>query len=576
MNRVTVADKIVEFVAKFCSKKIFVLTGNGAMFLNDAIERSPELEYVCVRNEAVAPMAAAAESQVTGIPGVICVTAGPGSTNAMSGVAEAWVDSAPILVISGQVPSREVTNYGRSKVSNRSFGVAGVPTVSYVREFTKLAVSLEQPENLKEVLQETLFGLRHGRKGPIWLDVPLDIQSAKIDDFSLLDVEMEVGKKLQESQQGELTMGELELIRKILGQSARPLLVLGRGIEEIRDQNELLDAIADSTLPIALSRVVAYKFPLSLNANLGVLGVRGRPWSKEILNSTDLIISLGCRLPSSIVGPNYSYLDSQCKIVMIDLDKDELDRHGSRVELGINRSISNLPYILRQLSSQVTGIHDEWFEKCQLAKNLASTEHLYQDPDQVFNLYWFMKELESFAPKNTVLTTDAGSNYYAGGQAVEFSRFSMEITSGTYAAMGLSIPLAIGSAFESKTKGGIVFCVTGDGSIELNIQELQTLSIYNLPIKIFVINNGGYASMRAWQETYFDSRYIGSTDETGTKPLNFEKIAYAFDLPYERISCPRELPEKMQTILKTPNPQIIEVICDSNQKLMLPMEMDLV
>jgi acetolactate synthase-1/2/3 large subunit len=521
-------------------------------------------------------MAAAAESQLTGLPGVICVTAGPGSANAMSGVVEAWVDSASILVISGQVPSLESDNYGRSSAINRTFGIAGIPTIAYTKEFTKASISIDSAENLKGCLTRALFALVVGRKGPVWLDVPLDIQSAMIPDFSLVEVSESVSAMAEETHPRKLNFEDFSQIRELLLESKRPLILFGRGLEVIENKQQLFTSLKNLSIPFALSRVVSYTAPIELQNNLGVLGVRGRPWSKKVLESADLLVSFGCRFPSSIVGPNYSYLSPTSKLVMVDIDADELNRHGKRLTLSLNRDISNLTNFLSQDSINVSAEQLTWVQHCRDLKELEPNQHLIQDADQIFNLYWFMRELEKYATENTVLTSDAGSNYYATGQAVNFSKFKMEITSGTFAAMGLSLPLAIGASINLKKSGGIVFCVTGDGSIELNVQELQTLATYQLPVKVFIINNGGYASMRAWQDSFFESRYIGSTDDTGTKPLNFEKVAQAFDLSYECLRNPKELSSKIKGIIENPKPEIIEVICDPNQKLLLPMATDLV
>ena len=311
--------------------------------------------------------------------------------------------------------------------------------------------------------------------------------------------------------------------------------------------------------------------------NLGVLGVRGRPWSQQILNETDLIISLGCRLPSAIVGPNYEYIADTCKIIMVDIDQAEIDRHGTKVTFGVNKSLRSIDCLIDGLGrAKSNADFEEWLHRCGQLKENSDTNYLKQDENPVFNIYWFVRNLEKFAKPNTILTSDAGSNYYACSQAVDFENIRTEITSGTFAAMGLSLPLAIGAAVEARKTGAQVFCVTGDGSIELNIQELQTVANYHLPIKVFIINNGGYASMRTWQETFFDSRYIGSTDDTGAKPLNFAKIADAFNLPYVLLENDKYFETKMEEIIEFNGPQIIEVMCDSNQKLLLPMEIDLV
>jgi acetolactate synthase-1/2/3 large subunit len=309
---------------------------------------------------------------------------------------------------------------------------------------------------------------------------------------------------------------------------------------------------------------------------MGVLGVRGRPWSKEVLEKADLIVSLGCRLPTSIVGENFSYLSKNVRIAMIDIDNSEIQRHGAKVNLGINKSLSDFDQICSSLDDALNKASiNSWFELCLSYKSLPNDDLFEQEENGPLNIYWFVKHLEDYIKgERVILTSDAGSNYYACGQAIDFNKFSKEVTSGTFAAMGISLPLAIGAAAELVGTDGLVFCVTGDGSIELNIQELLTLSTYKLPVKIFVINNGGYASMRTWQDNFFDGRYIGSTDDTGAKPLNFERVAYAFGIDYVKIENPKDYRSKMPKITETRIPQLIEVMCRSDQLLHLPMEID--
>lgn len=569
-----VADQIIEFVEKTCSRNIFVLTGNGAMYLNDAIEVSKQLNYICVRNEAAAPVAASSSAEVTGLTGVVCVTAGPGSTNALAGLAEIWVDSGNVLVLSGQVPTSALSINGSAPFNTRTFGIAGIPIIDYVSNLTKFAISIMSPLDVQYALRETYRALNTGRKGPVWLDIPLDVQSMPAQEFSMdafidsLQVEIQLTDNFSPS--------EVHALALLIKQSSRPLFILGRGVDEIKDFNGFISWLEKSQIPFALSRVMAHKVPIGVPNNLGVLGVRGRPWSKEVLGEADLIVSLGCRLPTSIVGENFSYLSQDVRIVMIDIDSSEIQRHGDRIDLGINRSLSDFGDVCSDLEVSLSDIKIQpWLERCLNLKSLPHNDILVQEKNGPLNIYWFVKHLEDYIKDSRViLTSDAGSNYYACGQAIDFHKFSQEVTSGTFAAMGISLPLAIGAAAELVGTDGLVFCVTGDGSIELNIQELLTLSTYNLPVKIFVINNGGYASMRTWQNNFFDGRYIGSTDDTGAKPLNFERVAFAFGIDYVKIENVRDYLAKMPEITSTKTPQLVEVMCKSDQELYLPMEID--
>lgn len=567
-----VADQIVEFISEFCSPKVFLLTGNGAMYINDAMQIHPNIDYVCVRNEAVAPVAASAYSQISGKVGTVCVTAGPGAANAMPGVVEAWVDGVSIFVISGQVPSSELINY---KKDLRTFGIAGIPVIDYVQQFTKLAISLQSAEELENTLEDILLALRIGRPGPVWLDVPLDIQAteSKSIDFSAMNerVRLKLNKELHSK---PINLQTSEILTAIENAN-RPLFILGTGCLAVIEDGNLLEWLRNTNAVFALTRPVAHKIPLEVEGNLGVIGVRGRPWSKEIFEKTDLIVGLGTRLPTSLVGSNYSYLNPNTKILLINSEDTELLKHQGRIlkisPTRVEDFIGDSEIAQRfKKNNKMKSWLDEIIRITD-KKSLTFEVNL----DQPLNLYWFCSSLEKFLNSSNVITTDAGSNYYATGQSMTFNYGQREVTSGTFAAMGISVPLALGASVAVDQAYRTV-CITGDGSIELNVQELQTISNYGMNIAIFVINNGGYASMRTWQDTFFESRYIGSTDDTGTKPMNFFKIAEAFNLKYEKISNSKDFEDKIEYILESSSPTLVEVMCDPNQLLELPMNSDVV
>ena len=563
-----IADQIAEFISLTCSSKVFVLTGNGAMYLNDAIQINKNLDYVCVRNEAAAPIAASSYSQASNRIGTVCVTAGPGGANAMASVVEAWVDSINILIISGQVSTSDIDN-----IPTRSFGIAGIPIITYVKNFTKYSATINSAESLEHHLKETLIAFKTGRPGPVWLDIPLDIQAATASNFSVEKLVFEI-EAMVDFDSRNLVEPDFKEVELALSESKNPLILLGRGIENTTNNKVIKNWLERNKIPYALSRPVAYMSKISSQPNLGVLGVRGRSWSKNVLDACDLLIAVGCRLPTSITGSDFSYLPKGLKIFQIDNDKIELEKNVNRnvkpiystaEKFFINSKLEKFFYLDEYFES--------WKEYCKTIKTLNMLEIKNSTNSSPLNLYWFVKNLENFISSTDFLTTDAGSNYYACGQVLSFENGFKEITSGTFAAMGMSLPLAIGAGSHI-TKSQKVVCITGDGSIELNIQELQTVATYNYNIYIFIINNGGYASMRAWQDTFFEGRYIGSTDQTGTKPMNFKEISKAFNLKYEIIKSEKDFNKKISKIFRNPGPIIVEVMCDTNQILSLPMTHD--
>lgn len=571
-----VADVIVDFIVKNCSPKVFLLTGNGAMYINDAMQVHRDLEYVCVRNEAVAPLAASAYSQLTGRIGTVCVTAGPGAANAIPGVIEAWVDGVSIFIISGQVPMPEQNNYGRTFENNqRTFGIAGIPVVDYVKKFTKLSITLVSPNDLEDTLLNILNSLHSERPGPVWLDIPLDVQSMEIEDIDLNKIRSKFENNKTMAKSITSNFEDENEIKKALSNSNNILFVLGTGAKDLMHKHKLIEWLEGNRAVYALTRPNSHLSSLKNIGNLGVLGVRGRPWSKKVLNSVDLVVGLGTRLPSSLVGSNYSYLNDKSKIILINNEKAEFVRHEGKI---INSTPSTVEsFIENEDFCKIIKNNENmanWLKECETMKNKMLINHITKSGEPL-NIYWFCEKLEEKMNANQVLTSDAGSNYYACGQSMTYFNGFREVTSGTFAAMGVSIPLAIGSSIALENLYRVV-CITGDGSLELNVQELQTIANYNLNIAIFVINNGGYASMRTWQDVFFESRYIGSTDETGAKPMNFSKLASAFELEYTIIRDKEDFEEKIEEILNSKNPILVEVMCDPNQRLELPFTSDVV
>lgn len=572
-----VADVVIDFVSHLGSKKIFVLTGNGAMYINDAIQTSPIIDYVCVRNETVAPLAASAYFQNTGKPGVVCVTAGPGAANAIPGVIEAWVENSNIFILSGQVPNSEMTKNSSTERKNlKTFGIAGIPITDYVKEFTKFSYSLSSSAELPHVLREIYEQFKQGTPGPVWLDIPLDVQSHLAPDVDLNKLLNEGEKFSEVILESKLDQKALDYLKTSLDQANRPIIILGTGAFRNNSLEDIISWLGHTGIPFALSRSVVDMIPLSIPGNLGVIGVRGRPWSKKVFQDTDLLIGVGTRFPSSMVGPDFSYLNKFAKVIMVNTNRDELKRFSLNTDTHIwcNAELFIESGEIRKVFASYKNKYQAWFQNLELVKKLTQTKR--QNLSKAFlDIYWFCENIEKFLTEDCVLTSDAGSNYYACGQAMTYNNRFREVTSGTFAAMGVSLPFAIGSAVSDKNIKRVV-CITGDGSIELNIQELLTVVTYNLNIAIFVINNGGYASMRTWQDKFFESRYIGSTDNTGAKPMNFEKISNAFGIDYELIQNEYDFMAKINQIINSKNPILIEVICNPNQLMELPMEADLV
>jgi acetolactate synthase-1/2/3 large subunit len=310
--------------------------------------------------------------------------------------------------------------------------------------------------------------------------------------------------------------------------------------------------------------------PRSHPNNLGHLGRRGAPSSKSILGEADLVLALGARLATQLAGQNLSHFAPSAKVVMVDIDEGELEKFGERLSLAINADVKQFLTVANSKTILINKeLTEDWRGWCEKTK-VNSVVSQARDNRSPMDLYFFMSTLDRVSGSEHILITDAGSNYYVGGQVYVFENGQREVTSGTFAAMGTGVPLGIGAAIGAPRKQ--VLAVTGDGSVELNIQELKTISYYQLNMKLFVINNGGYASMRNWQDTFFEGRRIGSDDDTGAEGLNLEAVAKAFDLDYLLLENPETLEADLHALVRQSGPMFVEVVCNPNQRIVQPFE----
>ena len=566
MNQDSEGVRVVDYIMQFLQEKgthsIFLLTGNGAMYINDAIAKCEDLKYICVRHEVAAPMMAESYARVCGKLGVVCVTSGPGATNAVSGLAEAWVDSGPIMILSGQSPSNQMPKDG-ALLKVRSFGTAGFDIIPVIRPMTKYAITIRDAKSIRFHLEKAYHLAMEGRPGPVWIDLPMDIQYEIIKPESL--------EGFTPEHDLDSTIYEIDAILSLLKDSKRPLIVAGQGIRQGNALSEFNQFINLLNIPIAFSRLGQDILPYSHRLNMGQIGRRGQKYSKELLRDADLIIVLGCRLAAAMAGVDLEHFNKNAKIIMVDIDPAELEFHGVRINMKV---LGHVKDFMQQFNATCQDFQSDywmaWTKKCLAMKSDKKMFdfELIDMNSKYIDLYHFMSRLDALTSQTDILITDAGSNYYVGGQVYRFEKGQREITSGAYAAMGLSIPLAVGAAV-AKPKSQIV-AVTGDGSLELNIQELKTISYYGLNIKLFVINNGGYVSMRNWQDSFFDGRRIGSDDNTGAEMLNLELVAKTYELEYLLISSPGDIDKCLEKVFKKNSPLFIEVMCDPSQKIVQP------
>lgn len=554
-----VSDYIADFIYQQGVRDIFMLTGGGSIYLDDGVACHKNLRAICVGHEATAPMMAEAYARLNRGLGVVYVTTGPGGANAVSGLAEAWVDSAPILIISGQVALKHTSrNTGIKNL--RTFGTQELDIIEVVKPLTKYAKMVTDAHSIRYHLEKAVYLAKTARPGPVWLDIPLDIQAAMVDEKSLKGY-----KGRFNSGSDKDIDSHVKRVFRLLLASKRPLIVGGQGIRIAGAIKEFKALLELSDIPAVFSRLGQDILPFSHRNNFGHGGIKGLPFTAKIMKQSDLVISIGSRLSIPFVGNNCDVFSKDTKVVMVDVDDAELKKPGVKINLPIK---SDAKLFIRKLldrikTSSLPG-YNEWLKVCRDYKEkwvIITPEHKRNPID----LYYFLSRLDALSGSNNVFVSDAGSSYYLTGQVYRFEQGQREITSGAFASMGLTIPLAIGCSVSDNDIQ--VLGVTGDGSLELNIQELKTMACYKLNIKLFVINNGGYVSIRNTQDQLCEGRHIGSDQAKHNWLLDFQKVALAFGLPYFLIENHEEIDGKILEVMSKKGPAFIEVVCDKNQKI---------
>ena len=562
MMRVT--DYIADFIYKQGVEDIFMLSGGGSIYLDDGVICNKKLNYICVRNEATAPMMAEAYARLKQNLGVAYVSTGPGGTNAVTGLAEAWVDSAPILIVSGQV-QRNHTTYNAKIKNLRTFGTQEIDIIEIVKSITKYAVMVNNPNKIRYHLEKAIYLAKSGRPGPVWLDIPLDVQAAVINEEDLEGYAPE-SDKISDKTVDAYIKSVLDLL--IL--SERPLIIAGQGLRNANAINEFKELVESLDVPVIFSRLAQDVLPFSHKNNLGHGGMKGLRYTSSIMKESDLILSIGSRLSVQFVGLDFDAFSKDAKVVMVDIDEAELKKPSIKIDIPIKVDAKIfINRLLNEIKNNSLPQYEKWIKKCRgyKVKYPLITPEYKRNP---IDLYYFIHRLDELSNSNNIFVDDAGSSYYVTGQAFKFEHGPREITSGAFASMGLSVPLAIGCSVANKNAQ--ILAITGDGSLELNLQELKSLSFNKLNVKLFVINNGGYVSIRNTQDKVCDGRYTGSDKTSGIGTLNLRKIADAFDLPYFKIERYEEIDDRIIEIMASEGPAFVEVICDDNQKIIEPIK----
>ena len=553
-----VADYIWKTLADKGVRHVFLVTGGGAMHLNDALGLERRIKYVCNLHEQACAMAAEGYARASGTPGVINVTTGPGGTNALTGVMGAWLDSVPMVIVSGQI-KRATMITACPNLKLRQLGDQEYNIVDAVKPMTKFAKTVMSVEEVPQVLEDAWRICQEGRPGPVWIDVPLDIQAAEMVPRAKCEVRSAEGRET-----GDVRCEAVE-VAEALKAAKRPAIIVGSGVHNAHCEELFLKVAESLNIPVLTSISGIDLIPSDHPLFFGRPGILGERPANLIMQNSDLFIVLGTRMGIRICGYAYETVARAAKKVMVDIDPNELEKPTFRPDVKICADAGDF---LRALAVELPslGPKAEWLDYCRRMKAkypVILPEHRART-DYVSS-YVLPEAIMRHAPDPLTVVTSNGIAYTSTFQAIPIRKGMRMFSNEACASMGYGLPAAIGAAFADA--GRTVVCFEGDGSIQMNIQELQTLLNYKLPVKLFVYNNGGYLSIKTTQRAFFNGRFMGSEAGSGVILPSFEKIAAAYGLPYFRLKNNQELDVKLPEIFATEGPALVEVMLDPFEKL---------
>jgi acetolactate synthase-1/2/3 large subunit len=550
------SDYVIRFIAKLGVKHVFLVPGGGAMHLNDSLARCGDIEFVCNLHEQASAIAAENYSKATNHFGVALVTTGPGGTNAVTGVAGAWLDSTPCLFVSGQVKraDRMFASDG-TPLGVRQMGVQEVDIVSIVSSITKYAVTITDPNTIRYHLEKAVYLARCGRPGPVWIDIPLDVQASPIDETALPGFE-----ELASGGDDLDLQNEVREVIAALNRAERPIFLAGNGVRLARAEREFLQLVEALGIPVETTwlaiDLIGDAHPL-FAGRPGVIAPRGANFA---IQNSDFLLSVGARLDRVITGYSPEGFARDAHKVMIDIDPAELRKMGASVHTKI---CADAGAFIRELLGQRSAIQPKdranWKNRCADWKArypLVLEEHRKAGaPVSCYHL-------------SEVLSDELGANDYyvsgSSGSGIELALLAYRVKQGqrvfhttALGAMGFGIAASIGVCLAGGRRN--VVCVDGDGGFQFNIQELETVARLNLPIKFFVLNNNGYASIRASQKSFFGEARLGCDSSTGQSLPDVRRVAEAYGIATDLIPDQTNLRSEIRRVLDRPGPVVCEV-----------------
>lgn len=546
------SDYVAGFLAKLGIKHVFVITGGAAAHLIDSIAKTDGIEYICAQHEQAGAMAADAYARVTGKLGVAIATSGPGATNMLTGVCCSYYDSIPTLYITGQVST--FRSKGNSGI--RQLGFQETDVTAIFRPITKYAVRVSDPKKIRYELQKAVHIAHSGRPGPVLIDIPDNLQRMEVNPKSLRSFVPKDDKKNY-----RLLDARVEKCLGLLHQAKRPVIILGWGVNLSGAGKEALKFVEKSGFPVAPTWALRYLFPVNHPQLIGAFGTHGTRYGNFAVQNADLILSIGARLDTRQAGSPHWTFARGAKRIVVDIDPSELKKFKKlkmKIDLEVNADAKDF---LELLNRKITGIKlpgiSPWQRKIAQWKEKFPVFRKEYFKENGVNPYAFIKMLSDQALSKDVIFADTGCSLAWLLQAFEFKKGQRLFSAFNNTPMGYSLPASIGASFAVNKKQ--VLCVTGDGGLQMNIQELITAVKHKLPIKIFLFNNHGYGMIRQTQDQWFCSQYEASTVDSGLAFCDFIKVAKAYGYQTVNIVKAKDMQKGIRTTLRAKGPVLCNI-----------------
>jgi acetolactate synthase-1/2/3 large subunit len=559
-----VSDLIVRFFEQKGVKHAFGIIGSANAHIFDSVFHNSSIELICNHHEQACTMAVQTYWKITGVPTFALVTAGAGSSNAITGVLSAWADSIPCIVISGQENARYIT----PDHDRRMYGIQGYDSPFAVSKMTKYGARLMEPKRVLYELEKAWHYATTGRPGPCWLDIPMGVQAALVDEGELPHYAPEAGVPAL----GCATLAGAALAEAVartlahLRAGRRPLLWLGVGIRMAGAADRMVRFVDSMGVPVLVSWSAIDLLPSKHPMVMGSAGVYGQRAANFILQSCDCLVTIGTRMAIPQVGYDITELARAAKnITVVDIDPTELKKYPERFNHSVCADAGEfMDEMLSQIGNSALPDCSEWVAWCGGVKTRfpwIGPEH--SDKGGFINTYQFMDRLAPLMRPAQVVVTDMGTALLCGHQALPIRPPQRLITSQGLGEMGFGLPGAIGASFGLNR--GEVLCLNCDGGIMMNLQELQTVVHHKLPIKIVIFNNDGYLMIKHTQKAVLKGRYAGTDQASGVSCPNFTKLAAAFDLPSFQVRTWADFDRDLPRFLATDGPAICEVFMHPEQ-----------